>query len=604
MLSFSKYKAVLVWSFLVMSNVVIGQPASKSVKPNVILILTDDQGYGDLSVHGNPYLKTPNMDKIHANAVRFTNFHVDPTCAPTRAALLTGKYAHHVGVWHTVSGGNHLRAEETTMADHFKQAGYNTGLFGKWHLGSNYPYRPIDRGFDEWLGQGDGGTGTTDDWFDNDRVNDHYWHNGESVEKLGFTPDVFYDNAIEFITASANKSEPFFVYLPTYLPHGPHTLPDRSSVEKYKGKIPDYVAYFFASIERVDWNIGRLRKALEKLKIDDNTLLIFMSDNGGTAGVNLYNAGMRGRKGQVYEGGHRVPFFVSWPNGGMQQKQDIHTLTSHIDVLPSLIEMCGLPNKGKADFDGRSFAKQLFNPNHSLPDRTLFVETQRNYSSIPWENTVGMKKHWRLVNNTELYDLTSDPGQTKNVFDTYPKVVNDIQKQHESYWSKVAEDDRKPPRFIVGSEADKEVFLHPSDWYLPDVPWNHAQVGKGSTFVGEWNITAETKNDYIFEVRRWPKEANTAITGIPTFKNKQVDAWQSTGGISKLIYGSSLQAIAVKSVRLKVGEKEIVKPVSKNKKCLRFSFSLEAGDYTVKGEFLDASGNVISGTYYVYVSAL
>jgi len=204
-----------------------------SQQPNVVIIVTDDQGYGDLSCHGNPIIKTPNIDELFEHSVRFTNFHVDPTCAPTRAAFMTGKYAHRAGVWHTVAGGNHLRATEITMANVFKENGYRTGAFGKWHLGSNYPYRPIDRGFEEWLGQGDGGTGTTDDWFYNDRVNDFYWHNGERVQRDGFAPDVFFDSAIDFIKEDEKNEKPFFVYLATYLPHDPHTLPDRDLAEKY-----------------------------------------------------------------------------------------------------------------------------------------------------------------------------------------------------------------------------------------------------------------------------------------------------------------------------------------------------------------------------------
>ena len=231
---------------------VLASFAWSSQSPNVVLLVTDDQGFGDLRCHGNPVIKTPHLDKLYEQAVRFTDFHVDPTCAPTRAALLTGKYSHRAGVWHTVSGGNHLRASEMTMADAFKEAGYRTGHFGKWHLGSNYPYRPMDRGFDEWLGQGDGGTGTTDDWFDNDRVNDYYWHNGERVQRDGYAPDIFFDAAIDFIKENEQNDKPFFVYLATYMPHDPHTLPDRSWAKKYSSDVSDHVAYFFAGIERID----------------------------------------------------------------------------------------------------------------------------------------------------------------------------------------------------------------------------------------------------------------------------------------------------------------------------------------------------------------
>jgi arylsulfatase A-like enzyme len=210
-------------------------------RPNVVLIMTDDQGYGDLACHGNKVIDTPQMDRLHREAVRLTNFHVDPTCSPTRGALMSGKYSHRAKVWHTIAGGNHLRASEMTMADAFKASGYRTGMFGKWHLGSNYPYRPMDRGFDEWLGQGDGGTGTCDDYFTNDRVNDRYLHNGQWEPRKGYAPDVFFGAAIDFIKNRSDK-KPFFIYLNTYIPHSPHTVADKAWARKYESKVGARVA--------------------------------------------------------------------------------------------------------------------------------------------------------------------------------------------------------------------------------------------------------------------------------------------------------------------------------------------------------------------------
>lgn len=574
-----------------------------SQSPNVILIVTDDQGYGDFACLGNPVIKTPNLDMLYEQSVRFTDFHVDPTCAPTRAALMTGKYSHRSGVWHTVSGGNHLRESEVTMADVFKEAGYRTGIFGKWHLGSNYPYRPMDRGFVEWLGQGDGGTGTTDDWFDNDRVNDYYWHKGERVQREGYAPDVFYNAAINFIKGNEKDKAPFFVYLATYLPHDPHTLPDSSWAEKYKSDVSDYVAYFFAGIERVDQNIGRLRKALEENGLAENTIIIFMTDNGGTAGVQLYNAGMKGRKGQVYEGGHRVPCFIHWPEGKLDHGRDVRALTSHIDILPSLIDLCGLSPDSEIDFDGRSFKQQLYNPELELPERTLFVETQRTFYSEPWINTVGMTKSWRLIDNLELYNILDDPGQSTNVFEQYPEVVERMQQDHKDYWANVTPGDREQPRFILGTTNDLETFLQPSDWYLPDVPWNHAQVASGSLFAGSWNITIAKEAVYRFEVRRWPREASAPIQGIPTFR-KTVDAWKADGGIDRLIYGNKMVALPVHSIKLEVGGYTEIKQVNTDMQELVFEAVLGKGDMQVKGCLLDQKGKQIAGAYYIYVTSL
>ncbi len=595
-------RLLLCVGLIFMIKIGFAQNNQSTTRPNVVLIVTDDQGYGDLGSHGNPVINTPNMDDIYHHSVRFSNFHVDPTCAPTRAALLTGKYSHHVGVWHTVSGGNHLRSSEITLADTFKSSGYRTGIFGKWHLGSNYPYRPMDRGFDEWLGQGDGGTGTTDDWFDNDRVNDYYWHNGNRVQRNGYAPDLFYDAAIDFIKETKDNNEPFFVYLPTYLPHGPHTLPDKKWIEKYKDRIPDYMAYFFASIERVDWNIGRFREALAQLGLAKNTILIFMSDNGGTAGVKLFNAGMRGHKGQVYDGGHRVPFFMHWPEGNIKHGTKVSDLTAHIDVMPSLIDICGLKVDTTNDFDGRSFKTQLYQEDKKLPGRILFVETQRTFKAISWENTAGMTNRWRLIDNHALYDILKDPGQTTNIIENHPDVVERIRQAHNAYWKKVTPNDRETPRFIVGSPEDKEIFLQPSDWYLPDVPWNHAQVAAGSSFGGSWEISVATDGKYEFEVRRWPKEANASMRGVPTFENKTVDAWHKNGGIRKLIYGKEMVALRVKTVKLEVGNIVKIKKVGSKTKATKFHMELQQGDTRVKGSFIDDKGNLISGSYYLYVT--
>lgn len=569
-------------------------------QPNVVIVVTDDQGYGDLSCHGNPVIKTPNMDELHEESVRFTNFHVDPTCAPTRAALMSGKYSHRAGVWHTVAGGNHLRATETTMADMFKASGYRTGAFGKWHLGSNYPYRPIDRGFDEWLGHGDGGTGTTDDWFDNDRVNDHYWHNGKRIQRDGYAPDVFFDAAIDFIDKDDND-QPFFVYLATYLPHDPHTIPDTAMVEKYKDKVADRVAYFFAGIECIDQNIGRLRKVVEETGKADNTIFIFMSDNGGTAGVNLYNAGMRGRKGMVYEGGHRVPFFIHFPNGKLEHGSNVDDLSAHIDVFPTLVELCGLSGKNTVDFDGRSFAQQLYQPDLELADRVLFVETQRTFTSKSWENTAAMTRRWRLVDNKELYDMQNDPGQENNQITKHPEVVQKIQKAHTAYWRHVTPGDRDKPRFIAGHKDDAEVFLSPSDWYLPKVPWNHAQVAAGSTYAGTWDIHISEDGVYRFEVRRWPREANGSIQGVPVF-SKTVDAWTAKGGVDRLIYGNEMNALPVVAIKLEIGDYSETKSVMASDQNVVFDVKLKQGDAEIKGSMLDKEGRLITGAYYIYLT--
>lgn len=311
--------------------------------PNVILIMTDDQGYGDIAAHGNPIVQTPHLDKLHSESVRFTDFHVNSFCAPTRAALLTGRMSDRTHVRTTVLGRNFLNREETTMAEFFQASGYNTGLFGKWHIGHNYPYRPIDRGFDRWVGQG-GGTGSANDYWGNDRLDDHYYYNGEWKQIDGFGTDVFFDETMKFIKESGEN--PFFIYLPTYAPHGPmNILPEWRRQYQGLGDAPKAPFWgdtwdLYATLTRFDYNIGRLREFLRENNLDENTILVFTTDNGSSDGDMVFNAGMRGRKGSKFEGGHRVPLFVYWPDGGLTGGRDIDRFTWHFDLLPTFIELC------------------------------------------------------------------------------------------------------------------------------------------------------------------------------------------------------------------------------------------------------------------------
>ena len=251
-------------------------------KPNVVLVMTDDQGYGDLGCHGNDLMATPNLDSLHAQSVRFTNFHVDPTCSPTRSALMTGRYSSRTGVWHTIMGRSLLGRDEVTVADVFAAAGYATGMFGKWHLGDNYPFRPEDRGFQEVLRHGGGGVGQAPDFWGNDYFDDTYWHNGVPTPFKGYCTDVFFDGALKFI--EANKDKPFFAYVPTNAPHGPYRVAEKyAAIYKKKG-VKGGRANFWGMITNIDENMGRLLARLEALGLERNTILIFMTDNGTSAG--------------------------------------------------------------------------------------------------------------------------------------------------------------------------------------------------------------------------------------------------------------------------------------------------------------------------------
>ena len=340
-------------------------------RPNVVFVLTDDQGYGDLSCHGNPIVKTPHIDALYSDSVRLTDYHVGPTCAPTRAGLLTGHYANSTGVWRTSGGRSLLRADEVSMADHFRRNGYATGIFGKWHLGDNAPYRPQDRGFETVVVHGGGGVGQTPDFWGNSYFDDSYWDGQHFRKYEGYCTDVWFQQALEFIERNRNK--PFFCYIPTNAPHAPF-LVDPTHSDPYLPLTPHQDrAKFYGMLAKIDENVGNLRFQLRELELEEDTIFVFMTDNGSAGGLDVdedqfvtsgFNAGMRGKKGSAYDGGHRVPFFMHWPGGGLDTGRDVDRLTANIDILPTLIEVCGLDSSGASEFDGRSLVPLLQNVGH------------------------------------------------------------------------------------------------------------------------------------------------------------------------------------------------------------------------------------------------
>ncbi|MGE3780456.1 MAG: arylsulfatase, partial [Pirellulaceae bacterium] len=350
-------------------------------RPNIIFCLTDDQGYGDVSAHGNPVLRTPTLDRLHAEGVRFTDFHVSPTCSPTRSALMTGRHEFRNGVTHTILERERLTLRATTIAQVLKQAGYTTGIFGKWHLGDETEYQPDRRGFDEVYIHGAGGIGQTYPGSCGDAPGNTYfspalWHNGKFVKTDGYCTDVFYAQALRWIE-SVRGRQPFFAYIPTNAPHSPYTArPEDAAL--YEGEVPnDQVANFFGMLHNIDQNIGRLLAKLDEWGIADETLVVFMNDNGGTAGTQVYNAGMRGSKGSAWLGGTRASSFWRWP--GRLQPADCSALTAHIDVFPTFAALAGaaLSDEVRAQVEGRSLVPLLENPATSSDDRLLFTHLGR-----------------------------------------------------------------------------------------------------------------------------------------------------------------------------------------------------------------------------------
>jgi len=547
-------------------------------RPNVILVMTDDQGYGDLSCHGNRLIRTPNLDKLYQQSIRLTNFHVGPTCSPTRAALMTGRYCNRTGVWHTIMGRSLLRADEVTMGDVFARNGYRTAIFGKWHLGDNYPFRPQDRGFEEVLVHGGGGIGQTPDYWGNDYFDDTYWHNGKPEKFSGYCTDVWFTEAMRFI--SSCRDESFFVYLPTNAPHGPYNVPE-SYRRLYEGQdVPN--ANFYGMITNIDDNMGRLLQKLRQWKLEENTILIFMTDNGTAAGWRRglgFNAGMRGTKGSEYDGGHRVPCFIRWPAGGLLGGRDIERLTAHIDILPTLIDLCGLEGPEGVQFDGTSLRALLRGEEQNWPDRVVVTDSQRIEYPQKWRKSAVMTDRWRLVNGNELYDMQRDPGQKQDVAAKYPEVVSRLRGAYESWWSDVSERFDEYCEIVLGSERENPSRLTCHDWHGGRaVPWNQSHIRNGLQANGFWAVRIARRGEYEVSLRRWPREVDVPING-------RIEAGK---------------AIRVTSARLKIGSVEMRQPVEQNAREVTFRVKLEAGSAKLQSWFEDDKGNS-RGAYFVYV---
>ena len=433
--------------------------ASLADQPNVILIMTDDQGYGDLSCHGNPNLKTPNLDRLHSESIRFTDFHVSPFCTPTRAALMTGRYAARTGAYRTSSGRTSLHQREKTMGDLFAHNGYRTGIFGKWHLGDCAPSRPMDKGFEQCVWHRGGGVGQISDYWPNDYFDDTYLVGDKWTNFEGYCTDIWFDEAMKFITAKGadgGGDKPFFVYLPTNAPHGPFLVAQKWKQPYLDLGLNQRQASFYGMIANFDWNLGRLQQMLEEQDLAKDTILIFMTDNGTAAGATydektrIYgwpldpreNANMRGGKSSAYEGGHRVPLFVRWPGGQLGDPRDVDKLAAHFDLTPTLVDLCGLERpESWPQLDGRSLVPVLKGEAHNWEPRTLHTQIHggngfRKPDDL-WEIGAAMTERWRLVEGRELYDIKADPSQRNDVAAANPAVVQRLTRAHVEWFDSV-----------------------------------------------------------------------------------------------------------------------------------------------------------------------
>ncbi len=565
-------------------------------KPNVVIVITDDQGYGDLACHGNPVLKTPHLDRLYAESVRLADYHVAPTCSPTRAALLTGRWTNRTGVWHTIMGRSMLRANEITMGEVFKAAGYATGMFGKWHLGDNYPYRPEDRGYDEVLRHGGGGVGQTPDYWDNAYFDGMYWHNGTPEAVKGFCTDVFFDYAKRFISAQKKSGKPFLSYIATNAPHGPMHAPKEYS-QPYASAGDTHLANFYGMIANIDSNVGALRRFLENEGLAENTIFIFTTDNGTAAGAKTFNAGMRGSKGSEYDGGHRVPFFVHWLRGGLIGGRDVTPITAHVDVLPTLIELCTIAPPAGVAFDGRSIASLLAGKGKAWPDRILVTDSQRVKDPIKWRKSAVMTSRWRLVNGQELYDMKDDPGQESDVAASHPEVVRRLTEFYDAWWDELLPTFASDTAIFLGHPRENPARLTSHDWITTgSTPWNQSHIRRATTGAentGFWHVNVVAEGEYEVRLRRWPEETGLAIDAAlaPGAAVPGAKAFRTTPG-------KSIQPV---KATLAIGERHQEIAVTSGAKEVTFTLQLPSGQTRMTALFTTADGTQY-GAYYAYVT--
>ncbi|PWJ57931.1 arylsulfatase A-like enzyme [Dyadobacter jejuensis] len=582
--------------FLAVHSLLYGQQ-SVSRRPNVILILTDDQGIGDLGCHGNPWLKTPNIDSFYEHAVRFTNFHVSPMCTPTRGALMTGRYPIHNGAWATYKGRDALSERAYTMADLFQRNGYATGLFGKWHLGDNYPVRPTDSGFDVALHHLAGGVGELSDYWGNNYFDDVYFMNNKPVQFKGYCTDVWFDQAMRFM--KSKKDAPFFVYLPTNAPHTPLYV-DQKYAKPYQALEKEHKivsADYYGMLANLDENFGKLEAFLKENNLADNTILIFMTDNGTANGISQdgtvgYNMGLRGRKGDQIDGGHRVPFFIQWIEGNIHGGWDIEQAAAHVDLLPTLANLCQIDLPSDLLLDGVNLSALMQHKGARIEERNLFIHYRQDWRPpTDIDNTCVIMNQWRLVNGNELYDLSKDRMQLENVAAKYPELAQRMRDENAGFVrsAKTTTEYTEFPVAVLGNPSQTEIKLT-IQHAIGENPgfWKSEQVAEGLKCGNNTHaIKVEKEGMYRIACRRWPKECSGPILGIPSKNPKN---W------------FSYKAITPDKVRIQVANQMLEKNIGPTDEEIAFEVYLEKGKTFLVSDFIEGKNRY--GVYYTYITTL
>lgn len=510
-----------------------GPVAEPEQGPNVILIITDDQGYGDLGVNGNPVIQTPSLDAMSSRSAQMSQFYVSPVCAPTRASLMTGRYNYRTRAIDTFIGRAMMDPEEVTLAEILQSGGYRTGIFGKWHLGDTYPMRAMDQGFEVSLVHRGGGIGQPSDPPGGERkyTDAVLFRNGQPVQTRGYCTDVYFDAALQWIEGRQRADERFFAYIPTNAPHGPfHDVPEEllaryREMDLGNERFPqeeghplpeeadlDRRARIFAMVTNVDQNVGRLFQRLDELGLTDDTLVIFMVDNGPNG--HRYVSGMKGWKSHVHEGGVRSPFFAHWP-ARLQAGHTSDRVAAHIDVLPTILDATGVPVPEGVEIDGRSLMPLLEGTPVEWPDRAITIQSHRGNVPVRYHHFMTRNQQYKLVHPSgfgeesfegepalELYDMEADPLEMNDLASERPELVAEMRAFYDDWFDDVGAtrpDNYAPPRIVVGTPYESPTVLTRQDWrHTKGRPW-------APDSNGHWELQVATAGEYEV-VLRFPSE--------------------------------------------------------------------------------------------------
>ena len=537
--------------------------AAQAERPNVIVIMSDDQGAGDYGFLGNKVIRTPELDALFERSLLLSKFYVSPVCAPTRASLMTGRYNYRTRCVDTYIGRAMMDADEVTIAEFLRDAGYQTGIYGKWHLGDNYPMRPMDQGFQDCLIHRGGGIGQPSDPIgaEGKYTDPTLFKNGVETPMKGYCTDVYFEAAMEFIGSSVAKKKNFFAYIATNAPHGPfHDVPEelyqeylevdftpilvnqKLQTERLKSET-DKLARIAAMITNIDENVGRLLGKLDKLGIRENTIVMYLNDNGPN--TMRYVGNMRGMKTDVDDGGIRSPLLFHWPaKVAVGRATDV--LCAHIDVLPTILDACEVKVPVGHKIDGRSFLPLLSTDNPDWPRRQVILQTHRGNTPQAFHHFALHEEPWKLVHPSgfekgsfsgqpqlQLYDMSKDPQQRNDLSTKHPEVVERLKRSYEAWFADVSStrpDNYAPPRIVIGTEHERRTVLTRQDWrHVTGQPW-----GKDSN--GFWLLEAPEPATYEIEliISGGYRAGKATITAGSSITQVDISANQSRGHFTRM----------------------------------------------------------------------